>query len=417
MKKKEKRSLYEVIFGKKEQQNKQGMNNTYLKMLNSYTPIYTAVGKEYSDFFIIKTCINTIATHGAKMLPKHIKVENGNVTNINGKINYILSQRPNPIMNTYDFLYKVITLLYKENNAFIFVQKDESGMIIGLYPIEAGAYELLEDENNEIYLNFRFINGNEYIIPYEEIIHLRRFFDKHEIYGDTNVSIKNPVEVANTAMQGIDNAIKTSSFLRGILKFTQNMLRQDDLVKFKDEFVKEFMTIENESGIAVLDQRAEFKEVSTTPITLSKEQLEYTKENIYNYYNINETIIKGIFKDDEWNSFFESVIEPMALQFSLEFTNKIFNKEAVIGGHQIIFSVDRIKYAKTETKIQLLKELSILGLYTIDEARGILDLPPIRWRRRQEENTNFKCNKYRYCRSISKRKIKERITNDKSITN
>ena len=59
------------------------------------------------------------------------------------------------------------------------------------------------------------------------------------------------------------------------------------------------------------------------------------------------------------------------------FTVKIFGKESIRNGHQIIFDVNRIKYAKTETKINLLKETAILGLYTIDEAREILDLPAI----------------------------------------
>lgn len=135
--------------------------------------------------------------------------------------------------------------------------------------------------------------------------------------------------------------------------------------------------IENESGIAVLDQRAEFQEVKSEPVTLTKEQLTYTKENIYDYFNINEDIIRGKFTDDEWNAFFESVIEPLSIQLSLEFTNKIFSKESILAGHKIIFSVDRIQYAKTTTKITMLKELAILGLYTVDEARAILDMSPI----------------------------------------
>ncbi len=370
----EKRSLYEKIFGKKKPKQTE---NTYLKMLSSYTPVFTNVGKNYSDYYLIKTCINTIATHGAKMLPKHIKEFNGNIIHQHGEIEFLLSKNPNPLMNTYDFLYKVITLLYKNNNAFIFIQKDNAGMITGFYPIEANSYELLQDKNNDIYLQFKFINGQEYVIPYEDLIHLRRFYDKHEIYGDSNIALETPIEVAHTAMQGIENSIKTSSYLRGILKFTQNMLKQSDLIKFKDNFVKDFMTIENESGIAVIDQRAEFQEVNTTPVTLTPEQLAYTKENIYNYFNINEDIIKSKFTDDEWNAFFESVIEPLSIQFSLEFTNKIFTKDAIRSGHKIIFNVDRIQYAKTTTKIQLLKELAILGLYTLDEARAILDMPPI----------------------------------------
>ena len=37
----------------------------------------------------------------------------------------------------------------------------------------------------------------------------------------------------------------------------------------------------------------------------------------------------------------------------------------------------RIKYAKTETKINLIKEAGSLGLITVDEGREILDLPAI----------------------------------------
>lgn len=59
--KKEKRSLYQIIFGNKKE--KQKSENTYLKMLNSYTPIYTDIGKNYCDYYLMKTCINTIATH------------------------------------------------------------------------------------------------------------------------------------------------------------------------------------------------------------------------------------------------------------------------------------------------------------------------------------------------------------------
>lgn len=394
--KKEKRSLYEVVFGKKKEEQTKG-ETSYLKLLNGYRATYSDVGKNYCDFITVKTCINTIATHGAKMLPNHIQVKNGMKKYIAGTIDYLLSKQPNPLMNTYDFLYKVITQLYKTNNAFIFIHYTE-GLVDGFFPIEAGMYELLQDKSGEIYLQFRFINGETYTLPYSDIIHLRRFFDSHEIYGDTNSSLYKPVEVANTAMQGIDNAIKTSSYLRGILKFTQSMLKQSDLNKFKDAFVKDFMTIENESGIAILDQRAEFQEVNSTPVTLTKEQLQYTKENIYDYFGINENIIQSKFTDEEWNSFFESVIEPLAIQFSLEFTNKIFNQQAIIDRHQIIFNVDRIKYAKTQTKIQLLKELAILGIYTIDEAREILDMSPIRWRRGSKKNTDTKCYKYKYCR-------------------
>lgn len=369
----EKRSLFQNIFGGK---TKEPVNLEYLQMLNGFAPIFTSV-KDIADTYLVKTCINTIATHGAKLEPHHIQLKGGDTNFIKGDIGYLLNVQPNPLMNTYSFLYKIISILYKDNNAFVFINKDDTGMIEGFYPIEAMNYELQQDKTGRIFLCFNFMSGRK-TIPYEDIIHLRRFYNSHEIYGDSNSALKHPLDVANTALQGIDNAIKTSSYLRGILKFTQSMLKDKDLKKFKDDFVKDFMTIENTSGIAALDQKADFQEVNSKPITLDKDQLQYTKNNIYHYFNINEKIIEGNFTDDEWNAFFESVLEPLSIQLMLAFTTKIFNKKAIKeGGNRIVFGVNRIKYAKTDTKIKLLKELAILGLYTIDEARAILDMPPI----------------------------------------
>ena len=99
--------------------------------------------------------------------------------------------------------------------------------------------------------------------------------------------------------------------------------------------------------------------------------------NIYGYFMISEEIIKSKYTADEWNAFYESVLEPKAIQMGQAFTNAIFSERAIKSGHRIEFSVNRIKYAKTETKINLIKEAGALGLLTVDEGREILDLPAI----------------------------------------
>ena len=94
--------------------------------------------------------------------------------------------------------------------------------------------------------------------------------------------------------------------------------------------------------------------------------------NIYSYFMISEEIIKSKYTADEWNAFYESVLEPKAIQMGQAFTNAIFSERAIKAGHKIEFSVNRIKYAKTETK-----KAGALGLLTVDEGREILDLPAI----------------------------------------
>lgn len=370
--KKEKRSLFNIVFGKKIKETV----GSYLQLLSGYNAVYTDVKNIY-DSNIARECINTIATHAAKMLPKHVQKQNGITKQYKGEINYLLSVQPNPIMTTYDFLYKVTSILYSTNNVFIFINKDDKGMITGFYPLHPSNCTLFE-YNGEIYIQFQFFDGNSYFMLYDDVIHLRRFFNNHDIYGESNEVLRGAIQTANVANEGMQNAIKTSTALKGVIKYTNAMLKDKDIKKNRDQFVEDFVkNMGDGSGIAGLDAKADFKEINLKPLTLDKEQLSFVNNNIFDYFGISENIVRSKFTDEEWNAFYESVIEPLAIQMSNAFTIKIFGKQSIRSGHQIVFDVNRIKYAKTETKINLLKETAILGLYTVDEAREILDLPAI----------------------------------------
>ena len=211
----------------------------------------------------------------------------------------------------------------------------------------------------------------------EELIHLRLFYNRHDIFGTNNKVLKTDIDTAHTASEGIKNAIKTSSNLKGILKYENAMLKNKDLKESKEAFVNDFLNLENESGIAAMDAKADFKEVNLKPITLDKEQLEQVNYNIFDYFGISESIVRNNFTSEEWNAFYEGVIEPRAIQLSDAFTNKIFSYKAIKEGHKIVFTANRLQYATLANKISLLKEAGALGLLTKDEAREIIDLHPL----------------------------------------
>lgn len=369
---KEKRNLFSWIFGKPQQTQ---ITKTQLQMLNSYNPQFTTVGSNTYDSKVARQCIDRIATHCAKLIPKHIQ---GNVSNnIRGDINYLLSTEPNPLMTKFDFLYKTISMLYTDSNAFVYIARDKSDFITGFYPVLALNYNLLQDQNNNMYLEFQFINGQTYRLPYLELIHLRLFYNKHDVFGTSNKVLKTDIETAHTASEGIKNAIKTSNNLKGILKFTNAMLKEKDIKSSKEAFVNDFLNLENESGIAALDGKAEFEEVNLKPITLDREQLEQVNYNIFDYYGISESIVRNKFTSEEWNSFFEGVIEPRAIQMSDAFTSKIFSRQAKKDGHRIAFTTNRLQYASLDSKINLIKIAGSYGLLTKDDGREILDMTPL----------------------------------------
>lgn len=371
--KKEKRSLFQLIFGNKKE--KVNISDTRLEMLNSYNPVFTTLDNNIYESKVARECIDRIATHCAKLIPKHIQDSIGN--NIKGEINFLLNNEPNPIMTKFDFIYKTISLLYTDCNAFIYIAKDKDGFITGFYPILAISYDLFQDNVGNIYLKFKFVNGQEYYLPYLELIHLRLFYNKHDIFGTNNKILKTDIDTAHTASEGIKNAIKTTNNLKGLLKYTNVMLKESDIKASKENFVNDFLNLENESGIAAIDGKAEFQEINMKPITLDKEQLEQVNYNIFDYFGVSEKIVRNNFDSEEWNAFFEGVIEPRSIQMSDAFTNKIFTRKARREGHKIIFTTNRLQYASLDSKINLIKVAGSYGLLTKDDGREILDMSPL----------------------------------------
>ena len=254
---------------------------------------------------------------------------------------------------------------------------EDLGNITGFYPVLATTYELLEGVDGTMYLQFDFINGRTYTLPYLELIHLRLFYNRNDIFGMSNKVLQTDLNTAHTVSEGIDKAIKTTSNLKGILQYENSMLKEEDLKKSKNNFVTDFLNMDNEGGIAALDAKAKFQAVDLKPVTLDNEQLKQVNYNIFDYFGVSEKIINNSFTEEEWNAFYEGVVEPRAIQMGQAFTNKIFKRKSIKEGHQIIFTANRLQYASLKTKTELLKVVAPWAMIKVDEGREILDLSPL----------------------------------------
>ena len=100
---KERRSLFGMIFGKKQTE----VTKTQLEMLNCSNAQFSTVSDNIYDSKVARECIDRIATHCAKLLPKHIQDNMGNPTT------YFASQGTVPNVNNIVKLYNV--QVYEEN--------------------------------------------------------------------------------------------------------------------------------------------------------------------------------------------------------------------------------------------------------------------------------------------------------------
>lgn len=372
---KERRSLFEMIFGRRPRQ--QGQTYTQLQMLNGYSPQFTAFSGDAYESDIVRAAVDAIARNAAKLKPKHIRRRPDRIEEVkDSNIERLLSLRPNPYMDAYTFLYKVVTQLYLQNNSFIYVDADPiSGTVRGFYPVHAPAVEFLE-RDRELYAKFHFMGGQKVTLPYESLIHLRRFFYKNDLYGEPNdQALRTTLQLIQTTDEGIMNAIKSSAFLRGILKFT-GMIKPEDIKKERDRFVTEYMDITNNGGVAATDSKMDYIPLNNDPKMIDDKQMAAVKQKVYDYFGVNEKIVQSNYTEDEWNAFYESTIEPLAIQMSLEFTSKLFTDGERGHGNEIVFEANRLQYASIKTKLDL-REMVDRGAMTPNEWRAAMNLAPI----------------------------------------
>jgi HK97 family phage portal protein len=365
--------MYEKIFGSKP---KEYQGQSQLKMLNGYTPFFTSFTGDAYEQDTVRTAVDAIARNGAKLKPKHIRRTADGMQKADSNLEQLLQVRPNPYMDAYSFYYKVITQWYLKNNAFIYIQRDAFGTVRGLYPLLSSTVELLE-VSGEMFARFNFMGGQTVVLPYTDLIHLRRFFYKHDIYGETSDAALTPaLNLVTTTNQGIVNAIKSSASLRGILKFT-SMMKREDLIKQRDDFMKDYMSINNDGGVAATDGKFDYTELKSTPMMINATQMKLIEEKVYKYFNVNASIVMSDYSEQQWASFYESVLEPISLQLSLEFTAKLFTTGQKGFGNEIVFEANRLQYATNATKISVVTLLMDRGLLSKNDALEIFNLPPI----------------------------------------
>lgn len=357
--------------------NKPQRQLTRAEVVTGNTAIFTSwSGNAYAND-IYRGAVDAIARNSGKLKGAHFVKYNGtNKDTTDQKLNRLLQVAPNEYMNSYDFLYKLTTHYYLFNNAFAYLNRDSNGNLLSIYPVTCTQADFMTDNTGALYVQFRFKNGNTVILPYRDLIHLRRDFNSDELLGDTNEALQPALELAHTQNEGIINGIKSSANIRGILKYTQ-ILAPEKLEAEKEKFVNDYLSMNNSGGVVVTDPKTEYTPITNSVVSIDAEQLKTVQTKIYNYLGVTEAIVNSSYTEDQYGAFYESVIEPLALQLSLEFTRKIFNERERAYGNQIVFESGRVIYSNNNTRLQMIKELTPYGILSVNEAREILNLAPV----------------------------------------
>lgn len=355
--------------------NKNPSLTRYEMIIDKGNGFYTWNGNLYQSD-IVRSCIRPKAKAIGKLVPKHIRNSTeGFSINPEPYIRFLLED-PNPYMSGQVLFEKITTQLELNNNAFIYIHRDENGYPMELYPIIANGMEALYDKEVYLYIRFNMRNGKMVTYPYEDIIHIRKDFNENDIFGDSPTkALTSLMEIVNTTDQGIVKAVKNDGIIRWLLKFNQT-LRPEDMEEQTKKFTNTFLNIENSGGAAATDAKFDAKQVEPKDYVPNATQTEKTVQRIYSFFNTNEKIVQSKYTEDEWISYFEAEIEPLAMQLSNEFTRKLFTRRERGFGNKIVFEASNLQYASISTKLNLVQMVD-RGALTPNEWREALNLHPI----------------------------------------
>lgn len=333
------------------------------------------------DSDIVRSCIRPKVKATGKLVAKHLRdavdAEGHHELKVNpsNAIRFILDE-PNPLMTGQMLQEKLATQLCLNSNAFALIIRDDYGSPMEIYPIIARTVDAVYDSAGKLRLKFTLNNNKVYEFPYEDIIHLRQDFNENDIFGTPIAPVLVPLlDVVTTTDQGVINAIKNSSIIRWLLKFT-NSMRKEDLKSQAKDFADNFLATSEGMGVAAVDAKADAQQINPTDYVPNAAQMDRTTKRIFDLFNTNDAIVSSKYTEEQYNSYFDAEVEPVLIQLGGEYTRKLFTRRERVFGNKIVFEASAWDSASISTKLNL-QAMVDRGALTPNEWRATLNLAPV----------------------------------------
>lgn len=332
-------------------------------------------GKIYESD-IVRACIAPYVKAVGKLVGNHIFETNKDVRINPEPYIKVLLENPNPLMSMQKLLEKMTAQLMLNRNAFALIVRDTNGYPTEIFPLPAINVEAVY-QHSALYLKFTLENGKAYTYSYDDIIHLRADFCDNDIFGNALMPTLAPLlNISTTIDTGIVKAIKNSNVVKWLIKYTQ-ALRPEDIRRNAEEFAQMYLDTSNAtSGVAATDAKADIQQIKANDYVPNFDVMNSINDRIYSLFGVNKKIVQSEYTEDEWNSFYENNIEPIAIDLANEFTRKLFTRKKRNYGNKIIFEASNLSCATISTKLNFLQMVD-RGALTPNEWRAIFNLAPV----------------------------------------
>ena len=361
-------SLFDRIFGRRPKP--EGKFEGAFKMLNGYVPHFTSWAGGIYESELIRAAINARATHISKL-----KVETKG--SARPALQTKLKHGPNEFQTWGQFLYRLSTILDIHNTAFIVPVYDRYGEPSGIYTPLPNRCEMVQF-GGKPYLRYEFNWGEKAAIELEYCGIMTKYQYKSDFFGETNKALFPTMDLIHIQNQGIEEGVKSAASYRFMAQLA-NFSKAEDLAKERKRFTSEnFSRDADASGLLLFPNTyTNIKQVEVKPWIIDADQMKFIKDNVFEYFGVNDDVLMNKAYGDAWAAFYEGAIEPFAIQFSDVMTKMLFTFREQSQGNLVMATANRLQYMTNKDKLEVSAQLVDRGIISLNDAREIWNLPPV----------------------------------------
>ena len=340
------------------------------QLLDGYTPTFRTWSGSIFESDLIRAVLDAHGRHAAKLKP-----------NITGEAQKGLKNRlaiaPNEFQTWSQFLYRTAVILYCRNTAFLVPVTGNYGEATGVIGIAPESWELVEYQD-KVYIRFMMGNMQRAAVELDRCGILTRYQYKNELFGENNEALKPVLDLIKMQEQGITEGIKNGASYRFSAQ-SDNWSKDEDLGKEMERFNKAtFQNLKTSGGTILFPNTYKnIQQLKQEAYKVDADQMKLIKENVYDYFAVNEDVIQNKAFGDNWLAFYEGAVEWLAIQLSEVLTRMLYSERERQYGNQIFFTSNRLQYMSNADKLNAISQLSDRGLMTRNELREILNLTPL----------------------------------------
>lgn len=359
----------------------------YVDLMNGGTPIFSQFGTNIYASDVVQQAITCITMEMKKLRPMHVIEKATDPVPVYDDRQKILNN-PNPYMTTSDFLEKITWLLYLNYNVFIipvyrtWTGKDgnEKREYEALYPITPSQVDFLEDASGTLFVKFNFANGDNYLIKYADVIHIRHRYAVNQYMGGNeegqpdNSALLKTLEINHQLLQGVASAMKSSMTVNAVVKY--NTMMDDGKTKAALKDLEEKLK-RSESGMLPLDLKAEYIPIKKETKLVDADTLKFLDEKILRQYGVPLAILTGDYKKEQYEAFYQKTLEPLIISYTQAFTKVLFSPREQSFGNVIKFYPKELIFMSTTQTLEMIRLLGDSGALYENEKRVALGMQPL----------------------------------------